>query len=138
MRFATRMVSILAILLMVSACAATFTTDPERYNLDDQLERVMAIDNFAMVGWNGVDTQSFVLQTRSSGFYLVVLNVPSYELSFAENIVVNTSGSLVRAGSSTVVVKGENTNNSFVIDKLYKFRDAGEIQPIIDQIRGHK
>ena len=136
MRLGTRMVGILAILLTVSACATTPMTDPEKYNLDDQLERVMAIDNFHMVGWNRVDTQSFILQTNSNEFYLVVLNVPSYQLSFAENITVNTSGSRVRAGNSSVVVYGENTDNTFLIDKLYKFKDAGQIQTIVEQIRG--
>ena len=136
MKWSLRFIGICAIMLTISACATTSMTDPEKYNLDGQLEAVSMIDSFSMSGWNRVDMQSFVLQSGSSDFYLVVLNVPSYELSFAESISVNASGSMVRAGNSSVTVYSENGQNTFLIDRMYKFRNAGEIQPIIDQIRG--
>lgn len=136
MKIATRVVGILAILVLVSACATVPLTDPEKYNFDDQLESVAMIDQFTMSGWNRIDTQSFVLQSGSSSFYLIVLKIPSYELPFAESIQVQASGSMVRAGNSSVIVQTENSQNSFVIEKIYKFRDAGEIQPVIDQIQG--
>jgi len=134
MKFATRLAGILAILVAVSACATTPVTDPEKYNFDDQLERVTMIDKFTMSGWNRIDTQSFVLQSGSSDWYLIVLKIPSYDLPFAEGIQIQASGSMVRAGNSSVIVQTETSRNYFTIDKIYKFKDAGESQPVIDQI----
>lgn len=119
-----------------STCATGTVTTPDKYNLDAQLEKVPYITNFKMMGWNKVDTQSFTLQTSPSDFYLIILNTRSDDLAFAEKIQVQGVGTMVHSGSSRVIVYGKNRQDSFGIDKIYKFKDAEEKKTITDQLMG--
>lgn len=102
----------------------------------EKLEEVPYITNFNMMGWNKVDTQSLIIQTSPSDFYLIILNTRSDDLAFAEKIQVEGIGTMVHSGSSRVIVYGENRQDSFVIDRIYRFKDAEENRAITEQLTG--
>jgi hypothetical protein len=123
-------------LLFLSACATAPVSTSDKYNLDNQLQRVNEISKFSMMGWERVDRMSFILQTTPSDYYLFVLNYPSDELPFAENIRISTTGSFVRPGYNKVTVYGTNSNRDYVIDKIYKFKDYEQVKEIRKQLTG--
>jgi hypothetical protein len=123
-------------LLFLSACATAPVTGTDKYNLDNQLESVSEITKFNMMGWEQVDRMSFVLQTTPSEYYLFVLNTPSDELPFAENIHVSTTGSFVKPGYNNVTVYGVNSKRDYVIKKIYKFKNYDQVKEITKQLTG--
>jgi hypothetical protein len=108
----------------------------EKYNLDSQLESVEDISKFSMMSWEHVDRMSFILQTTPSDYYLFILNRPSNELPFAENIRVSSTGSSVRPGYNNVTVYGVSSKDDYVIDKIYKFKDYDQAKEIRKQLTG--
>jgi len=123
-------------LFILSGCAVTPVNTSEKYNLDNQLESVAEISKFNMMGWEHVDTMSFILQATPSDYYLFVLNRPANELPFSENIHVSSTGSYVRPGYNNVTVYGVNSNDDYVIDKIYKFKDYEQVKEIRKQLTG--
>lgn len=123
-------------LLILSACATAPVSMSEKYNLDNQLESVANISKFNMMSWEHVDRMSFILQTTPSDYYLFVLNSPSDELPFAENIHISSTGSFVRPGYNNVIVFGVNSNERYVIYKIYKFKDYEQAKEIRKQLTG--
>lgn len=134
---AIRLLSItFVILLFLYACATAPVSKPEKYNLDNQLQSVNEIYKFNMMSWERVDMMSFILQATPSDYYLFVLNYPSDELPFAENIRISTTGSFVRRGFNKVTVYGSSSNKDYVIDKIYKFKDYEQAKEIKKQLTG--
>jgi len=125
-----------AALLSLSACATAPLTTSDKYNLDNQLESVSEITKFNMMSWDDVDRISFVLQATPSEYYLFVLNTPSDELPFAENIHVSTTGSFVKPGYNNVTVYGVNSKRDYVIKKIYKFKNYDQVKEITKQLTG--
>jgi len=138
MRIIIQLTKIFAVLLTLSACAASGVNISEKYNLDNQLVSVDEISKFNMMGWEHVDRMSFVLQTTPSEYYLFVLNTPSDELPFAENIHVSSTGSFVRPGYNNVTVYGVGSRKNYVIKKIYKFKDYEQVKEIRKQLTGDK
>lgn len=127
-----------AALIFLAACATVQVDTSEKYNLDNQLESVTEITKFNMMGWEHVDRMSFILQTTPSDYYLFVLNHPSDELPFAENIHISSTGSFVKPGYNNVTVYGVNSTEKYVINKIYKFKDYEQVKEIRKQITGEK
>jgi len=123
-------------LILLSACATTTLTGTDKYNLDNQLESVSEITKFNMMSWDDVDRNSFVLQATPSEYYLFVLNTPSDELPFAENIHVSATGSFVKPGFNNVTVYGINSKRDYVIKKIYKFKNYEQVKEITKQLTG--
>ena len=130
--------TVLAIaLLTFSGCAGLhpFQHD-EKYNLDDQLEMVTQIQKYTMRDWQKVDSQSFVLQTGASNYYLIVLLHPSTELMFAETIKISSTGAVVKSGFDKVTVYQAGRGQDYVIHKMYKFKDRQQMTEIKAQLTG--
>jgi Family of unknown function (DUF6491) len=123
-------------LLFLSACVTAPVSSTDKYNLDNQLESVSEITKFNMMGWEHVDRTSFVLQTTPGEYYLFVLNTPSDELPFAENIHVSATGSFVKPGYNNVTVYGINSKRDYVIKKIYKFKNYDQVKEITKQLTG--
>jgi len=123
-------------LLFLSACATAPVSTTDKYNLDNQLESVSEITKFNMMSWDDVDRNSFVLQATPSEYYLFVLNTPSDELPFAENIHVSATGSFVKPGYNNVTVYGINSKRDYVIKKIYKFKNYDQVKEITKQLTG--
>jgi hypothetical protein len=138
MRAIKQLIGIFVLLLILSACATTPAKMPDKYNLDGQLERVTEILKYNMMGWDAVDMQSFVLQTTPSDYYLIVLTSPSDRLVFAEVVGINATGDVVKPGYNTVFVKGTTSEETYIINKIYKFKDFEQVKAIKEQITGKK
>jgi len=123
-------------LILLSACATAPVSTTDKYNLDNQLESVSEITKFNMMSWDDVDRNSFVLQATHSEYYLFVLNTPSDELPFAENIHVSATGSFVKPGFNNVTVYGINSKRDYVIKKIYKFKNYEQVKEITKQLTG--
>ena len=123
-------------LLFLAACATAPVTGTDKYNLDNQLESIAEITKFNMMGWEEIDRLSFVLQTTPSEYYLFVLNTPSDELPFAENIHISSTGSFVKPGYNNVTVYGVSSTRDYVIKKIYKFKNYEQVKEIRKQLTG--
>lgn len=138
MKVIKSLILIFLTLLFVSACATAPLNTTDKYNLDSQLEIVTEITKFNMMGWEHVDRMSFILQTTPSDYYLFVLNHPSDELPFAENIHISATGSFVKPGYNNVTVYGVSSTEDYVINKIYKFKDHEQVKEIRKQLTGEK
>jgi len=125
------------VLLTIFACAGMKSFEHnEKYNLDDQLEAVTEIQKYTMRDWQTVDNQSFVLQTGTSNYYLIVLNHPSTEIMFAETIKISSTGAVVKPGYDKVTVYQSGRGQDYSIHKIYKFKDREQVAEIKAQLTG--
>jgi hypothetical protein len=93
---------------------------PEKYNLDSQLEKVSEISKYNFMSWQTLDSQSFVLQTGPSDYYLIVLAYPAYNLPFTENISIPVTNALLKPGFNSVVIKVNGSTETYIINNFYK------------------
>jgi hypothetical protein len=79
-------------------CFAASAGVPEKYNLDNQLEKVTEISKYNFMSWDTVDKQSFVLQTSPNDYYLIILSTPSDKIMFTETIKIADTNAMVKPG----------------------------------------
>jgi len=130
----------MCIALFVASCATGGIELPEKYVLDDQLESVPDISKYqGYTSWDAVDSQSLILQTSPSNYYLIVLQTRASELRFSEAIRISSSGSRVRAGMDTVTVLRRSVKGPpYRIEKIYRLKGREQVQTIREQIRAAK
>ena len=77
MKIMMKMLSIVALLMMVASCVTTSTPAdlPAKYNLDADLQAVTRLPVVRASNWEQVDNQS-VMFTANGGYYLIVLSKP--------------------------------------------------------------
>jgi hypothetical protein len=138
MRAITLLIGILVSLFMATACATAPVSIPDKYNLDNQLENIQNISKYNMMSWDSVDRQSFVLQTNPGDYYLIVLSSPSEKLPFSESVQITNTGDMVRPGYNNVIVSSPGFEGSYVINKIYKFKDYEQVKAITSQLTGEK
>jgi hypothetical protein len=126
------------IFFTVSVCAAATDVIPAKYNLDNQLEKVSEISKYSFMGWETVDNQSFVLQTAPGVYYLIVLGSPSDKLVFSETITIPDTNAMVKPGYNNVIVQGSGFNETYIINKIYKFKDSEQVKTIKSLLTGSK
>jgi hypothetical protein len=119
-------------------CFAASSGVPEKYNLDSQMQKVTEISKYNFMSWQTVDKQSFVLQTSPSDYYLIVLSNPSDKIMFAETIKIADTNAMVKPGYNNVIVKGNGFTDTYIINKIYKFKDSAQIKTITAQLTGEK
>lgn len=137
MRHLLAITALILMPFMIFACAGTKSFEPNpKYNLDDQLEVVTEIHKYTLKGWEKIDSQSFVLQTGPSTYYLIVLIRPSTELMFTEGMAISSTGSSVKPGFDRVTVSQGGSTQDYIIDKIYKFKDYDQVKEIRAQLTG--
>jgi hypothetical protein len=127
---------IASLLFIMSACATVSPEKAGKYDLADQLEPVSEILRYNLMGWEAVDSQSFILQTAPSQYYLIVLISPSDRLRFTEDISITHTGAMVKPGYDKVTVYGSPYSDTFVIQKIFKLKDREEADAIKEQLSG--
>lgn len=132
------LIIISVVFFLASLCAAAAVEVPAKYNLDNQLEKVSEISKYNFMSWEKVDRQSFVLQTSPSDYYLVVLSSPSDKLLFTETIKIPDTNAMVKPGYNNVIVQGSGFKETYIINKIYKFKDSNQVKEIKDQLTGEK
>ena len=132
----------MCIALLMSSCATGRIERIEApvYFLDNQLESVTYISKYqGYSSWDGIDNQSFILQTRPSKYYLIVLQEPATEMPFSESIRISSSGSRVRAGLDRVTfLRQSGTRQPYTIEKIYRLEDREQVRTIREQLRAVK
>jgi len=127
----TKLLTILfASLFITSVCSVATAEIPAKYNLDNQLEKVSEISKYNFMSWDKVDNQSFILQTSPSTYYLIVLSSPSDRLPFTETIQIPDTNAMVKPGYNNVIVQGNGFKDTYVINKIYKFKDFEQVKKI--------
>jgi hypothetical protein len=117
-------------------CSAESAELPAKYNLDNQMQKVSEISKYNFMSWERVDNQSFVLQTSPSDYYLIVLSSPSDKLNFAETIKIPDTNAMVKPGYNNVIVQGSGFTDTYIINRIYKFKDYAQVKTIREQITG--
>jgi len=138
MKTIKKLTGISTVLLIALLCAAAWAEMPAKYNLDNQLEKVTEISKYNFMSWEKVDRQSFVLQTSPSDYYLIVLSSPSDKLLFTETIKIPDTNAMVKPGYNNVIVQGSGFKETYIINKIYKFKDSKQVKEIKDQLTGEK
>jgi len=134
MKTIRQLVSLAIILLMSSACATAPARLSEKYNLDNQLEYVPQLFELNLISWDRVDNQSFILQTSPSEYYLIILESKSHSLPFCNTITISNTNSVVWPNYNNVIVNDDGWEDSYTIDKIYKFRDYAQVKAIRAQL----
>ena len=111
---------------------------PQKYNLDTQLERATEISKYNFMSWDNVDNQSFVLQTGPGDYYLIVLSRLSNKLMFSETIGIPDTNAMIKPGFNDVIVPSNGFEESYIINRIYKFKDYEQVKAIKAQLRGNK
>jgi len=164
----SRIIKVLALTLLASGCATGGLKIPEKYELDNQLERVTKIQDFRLTGraaftfftetfedplsvinrrdtallnktsnhWTEVDQQSLILRTSPSQYYLLVLQIPAYEIMFSENISIYCMSNVLKAGSDYVEFPGYNNSTRYTIERIYKINGLEQMHAIRNQLKG--
>jgi hypothetical protein len=125
------------VMLFASTYAVASQWMPEKYNLDNQLAQVSQISNTSFIGWEKVDTQSLVLQTTPSRYYLIVLSFPAFHLPFTEDIGISGQNLMIRPGYDNVFVRDATGRwNRHIIHKIYKFENRKQVREIVARLTG--
>lgn len=133
MRMIMKMLTNIALLIMVAACATTTTTNtlPSKYNLDSDLNAVSRISAVRVSNWEQVDNQS-VMCSANGAFYLLVLDRPLEEMDQKIGFLANSSS--VLAGSGKIYVGSSSNKRYYNIEKIYKLDGTGQLKEIKDQL----
>ncbi len=123
------------ILLILSSCTTASMALPEKYSLDDQLERVTGISRYRVTEWHEVDQQSLIIKTGLSEYYLLVLDIPSNLLLFTDRISITSSASTILAGFDRVTLYYPGSlMDSYKIERIYRIKDRKQMRSIKKQL----
>jgi uncharacterized protein YbaP (TraB family) len=136
MKSIKKMAMIFAAIFIAFTCSAESAELPAKYNLDNQLQKISEISKYNFMSWETIDNQSFVLQTSPSDYYLIVLSSPSDKLIFAETIKIPDTNAMVKPGYNNVIVQGSGSTDTYIINRIYKFKDYPQVKTIREQITG--
>lgn len=136
MRSYIQILNIFLLSLILSSCATAPMTLPEKYSLDDQLEKVTGINSFRVMEWYEVDQQSLILKTGFNEYYLLVLNMPCHELLFTYRIGVTSSASMIQAGFDSVILYYPGSPRiSYKIERIYRIKGNEQMRSIKEQLK---
>jgi hypothetical protein len=131
----SKMFKALALTVMLSACATAIPQIPEKYALDKQLEQVNEIQDCRFNEWIEVDQQSLILRNRSDKYYLLVLQIPTYNIVFGEGVSFYRStlrpNRCLRVGDYALFPVPQYT-----IERIYMIDDREQMHAIKDQLLG--
>lgn len=131
----SKMFKALVLMVMVSACATAIPQIPEKYALDKQLEQVNEIQDCRFDEWVEVDQKSLILRNRSEEYYLLVLQIPAYDIVFGEGVEFFRStlrpNRCLRIGNYAL-----SPVPQYTIERIYKINDREQMHAIKDQLLG--
>ena len=119
-------IGIFMISLLATACSTTGIRLPEKYNLDNELTEAKEITGFRIDSWESIDFQSLIIRTIGKDYYLLVLQRPATQLPSSETIGTTLSMERLRTGFDHVIVADSTGSESYIIQKMYKFKDREE------------
>ena len=94
----------------------------------------MKLPNTDFMAGNTIDSQSLILQTSPSRYYLIILKTKLTDLAFSEAIIISSTGSKVNANFDYVNVP-RFLNVRAPIEAIYVIPNRDAIADIKTQIR---
>ena len=127
----------LVITIFVTGCTANPIIIDQKYTFPE-FEEVSNLSNFNLMGWEVVDSQSIIIQTGPSEYYLLVLGHRMSDLNFAETIILTSTGNRIEAKFDCVeVVEPTCSPRSIpaVINTIYKLDGQSGVSYVKNKIR---
>jgi hypothetical protein len=123
-------------MILISGCATGNIQMPQKYALEDQLERVDWIYKQRIRDWEKVDNQSLIIEISPGAYYLMVLKMPARELLFQNRISLSSTGSRIRAGLDDLILYNAHMRVRYPIEKIFKIRGRTQMHSVRDQLTG--
>ena len=120
MKMMTKMLSIVALLILATSCVSTSVVLPEKYNLDTDLKAVARISAFKVSSWNQVDNQSVIITANGNEYYLLVLDRP-LESDISDSAAgFLKPGSNILSGVDKIFLRNSSGREYYIVSKIYK------------------
>jgi len=107
--------------ILITACASTSTmTDSERTIAYDQyietnkLESIKRITSFNFYSWSSLGDEHLIISSRMNKPNLIRLQRNCFDLSFANGIMIHSSGSVLSAKFDAISVLERNSIKCFI------------------------
>ena len=130
MKTMTKFFSIFMLFIMPVSCATAPLALPEKYNLDNQLEKVDQITTFSKPEWEEVDNQSIILNVNLNDYYLLILDRPLNSRILPITIGISSSISSISAGFDRIVVIDSGFVYYYTIEKIYRLKGREQANEI--------
>lgn len=131
-------VSGILLLALLTACTTTPLQIDSRYDFTE-FEQVDYITRSSISGWQAIDSQSLIVETGPSRFYLLILNHPMRDLNYAESIAISATGNRIEAKFDCVEAIGPQCTGGDIpaaINRIYRLDDRESVSYAKDRIRG--
>lgn len=129
-----RISTVLCIFMCLLACASEPVKLNEKYVFPD-LPGVKSILNYRLQSWNVIDSQSLIVQTGPSRYFLLILQQANMDLPFSENILISSTAGTVESGLDTVSA-AQSPMIKTAIERIYELRGQEQLKSVRQQIQG--
>lgn len=122
---------------LITGCTSNPVLPDARYSFPEY-EQISSLSNFSLMGWDAVDSQSLIIQTGPSDYYLLILGRKMHDLNFAETIILSSTGNRIEARFDCVeVVEPRCPGGSIpaVIQTIYRLPGSESVEYVKKRIR---
>ena len=130
MKAINKLLGILFISFLATACATTSFKLDKKYTFASELEEATGITDFRIESWQHIDFQSLIVEANINEYYLIILQQPAPMLPSSETIGITVSINRVRPGYDKIVVSDSTGSESYIIQKIYKLKDKEHAKEI--------
>ena len=123
--------------LFLTACSTTPFVLDSKYSFPE-FETVDSLTHYRIDSWQPVDSQSLIVQTAPSEYYLVILKTRVRDLNFNEGISFTSTGTQIQAKFDCVQVNDFHcgAGTAAPIEKIYKLDGKEKVAYVKEKIRG--
>lgn len=128
-------IGLLLISLVLTACATTPFKVADKYNLDNELKEATDIISFRIDSWESIDQQSLIIRADINNYYLVILNRPAMNLTFAQSIGITDTVNRITKGFDNIIVTESGSAEYYRIYKIYKLESREQATQIKNRLK---
>lgn len=129
---------IIKVLLIInlSGCATDPLVIDNKYNFTE-FEQVDSFSILNLMSWESVDSQSLIVQTAPSVFYLLILRQKLNDLNVADAILLSSTGARVEVNRDCIEAIGPmcEGESPVIIYRIYKLNDDESVEYTKKRIR---
>ncbi|SHH73396.1 DUF6491 family protein [Ferrimonas marina] len=118
--------------LVLAGCSSEPYVEDPKYSFSE-LEQVQRIENYRMNSWEALDNQAVLIQQSPRTWYLLILQRPDPNLTFANVVLVSSTVGSVEARFDTVSTPLERGRKTH-IERIYKVDGKEQYQAVKAQI----
>jgi hypothetical protein len=135
MKAITKLTGILLISLLAMSCATGPFKVEDKYNFDKELPQVEELRDFRIDSWNEIDNQSLILRANVNDYYLIILDRPAVDLTYAEDIGLSVTTGMVRKDFDNVYVETPTGVEPYIIHRMYKLENREQSTEIKKRLK---